>query len=82
MTATATEAPAKPKRIRRWAKRPPNPNDAFPNASLSVREVRLLIREMEDYEKRIAALKGRDSRMDQRLVRKLLDKLRQVRWSP
>ena len=82
MTAISTEAPAKLKRIRRWAKRPANPNDDFPNASLSVREVRLLIREMEDYEKRIAAFKDRDSRMDQRLVKKLLAKLHQVRWSP
>ena len=82
MTAIPTEAPAKLKRIRRWAKRPGNPNDDFPNASLSVREVRLLIREMEDYEQRIAAFKDRDSRMDQRLVKKLLAKLHQVRWSP
>ena len=82
MTAITAEAPVKPKRIRRWAKRPANPNDDFPNASLSVREVRLLIREMEDYEKRIASFKDRDSRMDQRLVKKLLAKLHQVRWSP
>ena len=80
MTALATEAFAKPKRLRRWAKRPATPNDDLPNASLSVRDVHLIIRELEGYEKRIAHFKDRDSRTEQRHVRKLIEKL--YKWSP
>ena len=76
------DAPAKSKRIRRWAKRPANPNDDFPNASLSVRDVHLIIRELEGHEKGIAAFKDRDSKMEQRHVRKLIEKLYQVRRAP
>jgi len=69
----------KPKRIRRWAKRPTDPNhDA--NAFLSVRDVHLIIRELESCEKRIAPFKDRDSKSEQRRVRKLIEKLYQVRW--
>jgi hypothetical protein len=82
MTAIATEAPAKSKRTRRWAKRPANPNDDFPNASLSVMDTQLIIRELESYEKEIAPFKDRESRSHQRHVRKLIEKLYQVRWSP
>ena len=82
MTALATETTAKPKRLRRWAKRPANPNDDFPNASLSVRDTQLIIRELESYEKRNAHFKDRESRTEQRHVRKLIEKLYQVQWSP
>ena len=82
MTAISTDAPGKRERIRRWAKRPANPNDDFPNASLSVRDVHLIIRELEVYEKRIAVFKDRESKTTQHHARKLIDKLYQVRWSP
>ena len=72
----------KPKHVRRWVKRPTNPNDEFPNASLSVRDVHLIIRELESCEKRIAPFKDRDSKSEQRRVRKLIEKLYQVRWLP
>ena len=72
----------KPARIRRWSKRPTNPNDDFPNASLSVRDVHLIIRELESCEKRIAEFKDRESKSEQRRVRKLIEKLYKVRWSP
>jgi hypothetical protein len=78
---STTTVTAKPKRIRQWAKRPANPNDEFPNASLSVMDVQLIIRELENYERRIAPLKDRDSKTAQRRARKLIDKLYQVRWS-
>jgi hypothetical protein len=70
MTALATQASAKPKRTRRWAKRPANPNDEFPNASLSVMDTQL-IRELEGYEKRIAVFKDRTSKSEQRRVREI-----------
>jgi hypothetical protein len=76
----STAAGAKPKRIRRWAKRPANPNDEFPNASLSVMDVQLIIRELEKYAQRIVQFKDRDSRSEQRRVRKLIEKLNQVKW--
>jgi hypothetical protein len=76
--STATDA--KPKRIRRWAKRPANPNDEFPNASLSVLDVQIIIRELEKYAQRIVQFKDRDSRSEQRRVRKLIEKLHQVKW--
>ena len=82
MTALATQASAKPKRTRRWAKRPANPNDEFPNASLSVMDTQLIIRELEGYEKRIAVFKDRASKSEQRHVRELIEKLYQVRRSP
>ena len=83
MRTTSTEVSTlKPKRLRRWAKRPENPNDDFPNVSLSVRDVHLILRELESYEKRIVAFKDRESKTEQRHVRKLLDKLHQVRWTP
>lgn len=77
---TTTIATTKPKRIRRWAKRPANPNDEFPNASLSVMDVQLIIRELEGYEKRIAPFKDRESKSYQRHARKLIEKLYQVKW--
>ena len=77
-----TADPTKPKRLRRWVKRPTNPNDEFPNASLSVRDVHLIVRELESCEKRIAAFKDRESKTEQRRVRKLIEKLYQVRWLP
>jgi hypothetical protein len=80
-TAKTGSAPAKPKRIRSWAKRPENPNDEFPNASLSVRDVHLIVRELESYEKRIAPFKDRASKTEQRHVQKLIEKLYKVRWS-
>jgi len=80
-TTVTTTVTAKPKRVRRWPKRPANPNDEFPNASLSVMEVQLIIRELEDHEKKIAPFKDRASKTGQRRVRKLIDKLYQVRWS-
>lgn len=76
-----TPAPTTTKRTRRWAKRPANPNDEFPNASLSVLDVQLIIRELESYEKRIAPFKDRESKRYQRHVRKLIEKLYQVKWS-
>jgi len=79
--STAVSAPVKPKRIRRWAKRPENPNDVFPNASLNVLEVQLILRELESYEKRIASLTGREIKREQRHVRKLIEKLYQVNCS-
>lgn len=79
---TDTPIPTKPKRIRRWAKRPSNPNDDFPNASLSVLDVHIIIRELEGYEKRITAFKDRASKTEQRRVRKLIEKLYKVKWSP
>jgi hypothetical protein len=79
-TISATTG-VKPKRIRRWAKRPANPNDDFPNASLSVMDVQLIIRELESYEKRIAKLPGREGTTARRHARKLIEKLYQVRWS-
>jgi hypothetical protein len=82
MTTIATETPTKIRRSRRWAKRPTNPNDKFPNASLSVMDTQLIIRELEGYEKQIAPFKDRASRSHQRHVRKLIEKLYQVRWSP
>lgn len=82
MSEIPTVAPGKTTRVRRWAKRPANPNDDFPNASLSVRDVHLIVRELEGYEKRIAHFKDRESRTEQRYVRKLIEKLYQVRWSP
>jgi hypothetical protein len=72
----------KPKRLRRWAKRPANPNDEFPNASLSVLDVRLILHELRSYEKRIANHPGRDFSRDRKHVRGLIEKLHQVRWSP
>lgn len=69
-----------PKHIRRWAKRPTDPNhDA--NAFLSVRDVHLIIRELENCEKRSAPFKDHNSKNEQRRVRKLIEKLYQVRWS-
>ena len=77
----AGTTPTKPKRIRRWAKRPTDPNhDA--NAFLSVRDAHLIIRELEGYEKRIAVFKDRDSKAEQRHVRKLIEKLYAVKWTP
>lgn len=73
---------AKSKRLRRWTKRPANPNDEFPNASLSVLDVQLIIRELEGYEKRIALFKDRESRRHQRHAHKLIEKLYQVKWLP
>ena len=81
-THVTADAPTKPKRLRRWVKRPTNPNDEFPNASLSVRDVHLIVRELESCEKRIAAFKDRESKTEQRRVRKLIEKLYQVRWLP
>ena len=60
---------SRPKRIRRWAKRPADPN------------VHLVIRELEGYLRRIEGLRGRDVAMDRRLAQKLVAKLYQVRWS-
>jgi hypothetical protein len=76
----STAAGAKPKRIRRWAKRPANPNDEFPNASLSVLDVQLIIRELRRSAQRIVQFKDRESRSEQRRVRKLIEKLHQVKW--
>jgi hypothetical protein len=81
MPTTSADAPTKPKRPRRWAKRPANPNDEFPNASLSVIDTQLIIRELEGYEKRIAVFKDRESRREQRHVHKLIAKLYKVKWS-
>jgi|GEM_PF-3818013 len=66
---------------RQTTKRTANPNDAFPNASLSVRDVHLIIRELERYLKRIEGLKGRDIDTQRRHAQKLIDKLYQVRWT-
>ena len=75
-----SSAAAPKKRIRRWAKRPADPNhDA--NAFLSVMDVQLIIRELESYERRIAPLKGRDYRTAQRRARRLIEKLYAVRWT-
>lgn len=76
-----TQVTATTKRARRWAKRPANPNDAFPNASLSVRDVQLIVRELEFYEKRLVPFRDRESKTAQRYVRKLIEKLHQVKWS-
>ena len=75
-----TAAPTTPKRIRRWAKRPTDPNhDA--NAFLSVRDVHLVLRELESYEKRLAPFKDRASKSEQRHVRALIEKLYAVKWT-
>lgn len=71
----------KPKRIRRWTKRPSNPNDEFPNASLSVRDVKLLVELLNDHGKKIDKHKDRDSKTEQRHVQKLIEKLGQIKWS-
>ena len=42
----------------------------------------LIVRELESCEKRIAAFKDRESKTEPRRVRKLIEKLYQVRWSP
>lgn len=73
------ELPPKKKRSRRWAKRPADPNhDA--NAFLSVRDVHLIVRELEIYARRIANLTGREIASDRRRVHKLIEKLRAVKW--
>lgn len=82
MTNTTEVVLKKPKRIRRWAKRPTNPNDEFPNASLSVRDVNLLVYVLKSHEKQISQFKDRDSKTEQRHVQKLLAKLDQVKWTP
>lgn len=82
MTTTTEVILKKPKRIRRWVKRPANPNDEFPNASLSVREVQLLLQLAKEHEKQVAKFKDRDSRSGKRLVQGLIEKLGQVKWSP
>ena len=79
-TISETAPSSNPKRIRHWGKRPANPNDDEPNASLSVLDVQLIVRELEGYEKRIAPFKDRESKTEQRRVRKLIDKLYQVHW--
>jgi hypothetical protein len=62
------------------AKRPADPNhDA--NTFLSVRDVNLIVGELESYEKRIAGISGRDFARDRRHVQKLIEKLRAVRWT-
>ncbi len=72
--------PPRRRRIRRWAKRPTDPNhDA--NAFLSVRDVRLVLRELENYESRIARLPGRTFASSRRHVRVLIERLRAVRWT-
>lgn len=81
-THVTADAPPKRKRNRRWAKAPATPNDDFPNAALSVFDTQLIIRELEGYEKRIASFKDRESRTAQRHIRKLIEKLYQVKWSP
>jgi hypothetical protein len=74
-----TTAIAPKKQIRRWAKRPTDPNhDA--NAFLSVRDVHLIVRELESYAQRIANLTGRAIATDRRRVRALIEKLHAVRW--
>lgn len=64
---------ANTKRIGRGALRPPN-------ASLSVRDVHLLIREVDNYLSRIRGARGREVAMNRRHAQKLIDKLRQVIW--
>lgn len=66
-----------PKRKRRWMKRSANPNDASLNAALSVDDVHLLIRELENYLSRLRGATGVAPR--RRHALKLIDKLRQVR---
>lgn len=68
-----------PTRKRRWMKRPANPNDDAPNAALSVRDVQLLVRELENYLNRIRGATGVATH--RRHALKLIDKLHQVRWS-
>ena len=82
MNTIASEPTAKPKRIRRWARRPANPNDDSPNATLSVRDVHLLIRELENYLGRIRGVTDRETAMHRRHAQKLIDKLHQVEWKP
>lgn len=71
-----------PKQKRRWMKRPANPNDEAPNATLSVGDVQLLVRELENYLSRIRGTTDRDVAARRRHVLKLIEKLHQVRWSP
>lgn len=78
---TVAEAAAQKPR-RRGTKRPTNPNDEFPNASLSVRDVHLILRELESFLKRIEGLRGRDIDVERRHAQKLVAKLYQVRWAP
>lgn len=82
MSAPTEVVLSKPKRIRRWAKRPSNPNDEFPNVSLSVRDVNLIVTVLKDHGKKIEQFKDRDSKSEQRLVQKLIEKLGQVKWTP
>ena len=56
----ATLEDPKSKRGCRRSRRAGNSNDEFPNASLSVRDVHLLIRELEGYLKRIEGMSGRE----------------------
>lgn len=82
--ATTTIEPViarKSRRGRRWAKKPTNPNDEFPNASLSAHDVNLIVRELEDCEKRIVQFKDRGSKAEQQHVHALIEKLYRVRWS-
>jgi len=77
-----TGADPKPKRPRRWTKRSATTNDNSPNASLSARDVHLLIREVDNYLGRIRGVRGREIAMQRRHAQKLIDKLHQVKWSP
>jgi hypothetical protein len=78
---TVAEA-ATQKLRRRGTKRSTTPNDEFPNASLSVRDVHLILRELESFLKRIEGLQGRDIGVGRRHAQKLVAKLYQVRWTP
>ncbi len=82
MTTASTEAatPTKPKRFRRWAKRPTDPNHEA-NTFLSVRDVQLVIRELESLEKRLTNIGGRDAAYQRRHARRLIDKLYAVKWT-
>ena len=71
--------PPKKKRIRRWAKRPTDPNYNA-NVFLSVRDVHLILRELESYAKRIEGVRG--FAIERRFVLRLIEKLRVVKWSP
>jgi hypothetical protein len=44
--------------------------------------VNLIVRELANYQLRIALFTDRDSRTEQRHLKKLLEKLRQVKWTP
>lgn len=62
-------------------KRRPRTTPAL-NAFLSVRDVSLIVRELEHYEDRLSNLSDRDALSDRRHVKKLIERLYAVKWTP